>query len=121
MAPRGPSWPGEPSTGWGRSSGSRRRRRIGRGLAPIPDGPGRRILQRVVTFHLICLGWVLFRADSLGTARLLLARLFTSFGAAPLVTPLVALAIALVIAMQYLPEDLPAMVQDRFSQLRPVT
>ena len=100
---------------------ARRRRRIGRGLAPIPDGPGRRILQRVVTFHLICLGWVLFRADSLGTARLLLARLFTSFGAAPLVTPLVALAIALVIAMQYLPEDLPAMVQDRFSQLRPVT
>src|SRR5439155_9013254 len=101
--------------------GARRRRRVGRGLPPLADGIGRRTLQRIVTFHLICLGWVLFRADSLATARLLLTRLFTSFGSAPLVTPAVALAIALVIAMQYLPKDLPAMVQDRFSQLRPVT
>jgi hypothetical protein len=72
-----------------------------------------------VTFHLVCLGWVFFRADSFGVAAQMLGRLGTAFGPAPAVTPLLVLVIAGTIALQYLPKELPALVQDRFSQLRP--
>ena len=33
--------------------------------------------QRIVTFNLVCVGWVLFRADSIGSAFELLASVFT--------------------------------------------
>ena len=76
--------------------------------------------QRVVTFHVVCLGWVFFRADSFGTAVTLLERLFTAWGPAPLVTPLVLLALVVSIGMQYLPADAGERVQVALSRLRPV-
>jgi alginate O-acetyltransferase complex protein AlgI len=97
----------------------RRDRRVRMGLSPLSDTPGDRILQRLVTFHLVCLGWVFFRADSLRVAAQLLTRLMTAFGPAPAVTPLVVLAIALGIGAQYVPRGLPARIQDGFSRLRP--
>ncbi|MDP8955654.1 MAG: MBOAT family protein [Actinomycetota bacterium] len=99
----------------------RRTRRIERGLPPLDDAPAARVLQHVATFHLICLGWLFFRADSIGTAMHMLGRLFTGFGPAPSVTPLLLLVIAAMIAVQYVPKDVPERVQDRFSALRPVT
>jgi D-alanyl-lipoteichoic acid acyltransferase DltB (MBOAT superfamily) len=75
--------------------------------------------RRIVTFHLVCVGWVLFRADSIGTAFELLARLFTP-GTLTLVTPLVLLAIAGSIGAQYLPREPAARVRDAFSRLGPV-
>ena len=98
----------------------KRERRLARGLPGVDDSPRARVLQRVATLHLVCLGWVFFRADSLGTAFQLLSRLFTSWGPAPLVTPLLVLVIAGMIAVQYVPRELPARVQDGFSHLRPV-
>ncbi len=97
----------------------RRQRRSARGLPPLEDRPGAVILQRVITFHLVCLGWVLFRADSVSTALALLGRLVTSLGPAPSVTPLLLAVIAGVIAAQYLSRDLSASLQDRFSRLGP--
>jgi alginate O-acetyltransferase complex protein AlgI len=97
---------------------ARRKRRAERGLA-LADAPFDRVWQRIATFHLVCLGWVLFRADSLGAAFTLLGRLFTSFGPSPLVTPLVVGAIALGIGTQYVPKHVPARVMDWFSGLRP--
>jgi alginate O-acetyltransferase complex protein AlgI len=97
---------------------ARRDRRASRGV-PLADGPSDRALQRIATFHLVCLGWLFFRADSIGTAFTLLGRLFTAFGSAPLVTPAVIGAIALGIGAQYVPRDAPARLMDRFSQLRP--
>jgi D-alanyl-lipoteichoic acid acyltransferase DltB (MBOAT superfamily) len=97
----------------------RRERRLARGLPPVADSPRDRMLQRVATFQLVCLGWVFFRADSLGTAWTLLTRMFTAFGPAPLVTPLVLLVIAGMLAVQFLPREVPARVMDGFSQLRP--
>ena len=49
----------------------------------------------------------------------MLGRLFTAFGPAPAVTPLVLLVIAGMLAAQYLPKELPARIEDGFSQLRP--
>jgi D-alanyl-lipoteichoic acid acyltransferase DltB (MBOAT superfamily) len=99
---------------------ARRNRRIERGLPPLAEGPSDRVLQRVATFHLVCLGWVFFRADSLAAAFALLGRLVTAFGPAPLVTPAIVATIALGIGIQYVPKDVPARVMDWFSQLRPV-
>jgi D-alanyl-lipoteichoic acid acyltransferase DltB (MBOAT superfamily) len=60
------------------------------------------LLAWLVTFHIVCLAWVFFRAPDLGTAFDVLGRV-TAGGPSPLVTlPVVALAIAAV-AVQTLP------------------
>jgi alginate O-acetyltransferase complex protein AlgI len=98
---------------------ARRKRRTDRGLPPLAEAASDRAWQRIATFHLVCLGWVFFRADSVGTAFTLLARLLTAFGPAPLVTPAIVGAIVLGIGVQYLSKDVPARVMDWFSRLRP--
>jgi alginate O-acetyltransferase complex protein AlgI len=75
---------------------------------------------RLATFHVVCLGWLFFRADSIATVGTMLARLFTAFGPAPAVTPLVLLAVAVGIGTQYLPRDLPGRVQMAFSRAAPI-
>jgi D-alanyl-lipoteichoic acid acyltransferase DltB (MBOAT superfamily) len=98
----------------------KRERRLARGVPATAEDPMARLWQRVATFHLVCLGWLFFRADSIATAFGMLGRLFTAFGPAPLVTPLVLVVIAGMLAVQYLPHDVPARIQDAFSHLRPV-
>jgi alginate O-acetyltransferase complex protein AlgI len=106
--------------GLGQVVGHWRRARRGRlGLPEQPDTRADRVVQCLATFHLVCLGWVFFRADSIGSAFDLLTRLVTAFGPAPAVTPLVIGAIALGIGAQFVPKGLPSRVQDGFSQLRP--
>jgi alginate O-acetyltransferase complex protein AlgI len=57
---------------------------------------------RVLTFHVVCFGWIFFRADSFGRAGEVLARLFTAWGqSSPLVTTSVVLAILVGILGQY--------------------
>ena len=82
--------------------------------------PARRWLSRLATFHLVCLGWVLFRAESFHNAVELLSRLAHP-GRAPLVTPLVLLTIIGSIAAQYVPSADLARLQARLSELSPVT
>ncbi|HUY22014.1 MAG TPA: MBOAT family protein [Acidimicrobiales bacterium] len=105
--------------GFGQVGGHvRRARRTAAGLEPLPGGTLRVALQRVVTFHIVCLGWVFFRADSFSTATTLLGRLFTAWGRAPLVTPLLVVAIAGTIALQYLPTDAVGRTQRVFARQR---
>jgi len=109
--------------GLGQSIGHwKRDRRMAGGLPPMDDAPAATVLQRVITFQVVCLGWVFFRSDSLGTAVTMLVRLFTAFGPAPLVTWLVIGAIALGIGMQYVPErlEIGERVQRAFSHLQPL-
>lgn len=96
----------------------RRRRRSARGLAPEPAGVWRTALARVATFHVVCLAWLFFRADSLGAAFLMLERLLTGWGPAPLVSPLVVLTVAAVIGVQYLPRGAAVRVVAAFSRQR---
>ena len=91
---------------WGGLHGAVPRRRAA--AARPRRGTGRRGFalwrRRVVTFHLVCLAWVFFRADSFGTAKDVLGGLFTRWGQpSPLVTSGVVLAIVAGIASQYLP------------------
>jgi D-alanyl-lipoteichoic acid acyltransferase DltB (MBOAT superfamily) len=99
----------------------RRRRRVERGLSPDPVGPAATLRARIVTFHLVCLGWVFFRADSIGSAFEVLGRLVRGWsGTSDLVTPLVVLAIAGVLLLQNLPRTPAANLQIAFSRLGPV-
>jgi hypothetical protein len=77
------------------------------------------VISRLATFHVVCLAWLFFRADSLGTAWQMLTRLVTAPGSAPLVTPAVVGVIALAIAAQYVPSDALARLQSAFSRLAP--
>src|SRR6266542_886130 len=97
----------------------RRKRRMARGQPALLDHAWSVAWQRLITFNLVCLGWVFFRADSLHSAWVLLGRLFSAFGPAPLVTPLVLLAVAVGIGAQYLPKRVPEWVEAGLSRLRP--
>jgi D-alanyl-lipoteichoic acid acyltransferase DltB (MBOAT superfamily) len=94
----------------------RRARRLG-----IVERTSRWILARkqLVTFNLVCLGWVFFRADSIPNAFEILGRLGAS-GSTALVTPLVVLTIAAMLGVQYLPTDPAARLRESFGRLGPV-
>jgi D-alanyl-lipoteichoic acid acyltransferase DltB (MBOAT superfamily) len=99
----------------------RRRRRLELGLSSGPTTWAETLRARIVTFHLVCLGWVFFRADSIGSAFEMLGRLVRGWnGTAELVTPLVVLAIAGMLLLQNLPRTPAADLQIAFSRLRPV-
>jgi D-alanyl-lipoteichoic acid acyltransferase DltB (MBOAT superfamily) len=76
--------------------------------------------RQVLTFHLVCLAWIFFRADSLGTVGTIMSRLVTAWGPAPAVTPLVVGLIALGIGVQYLPRELSPHLERGLARLRPV-
>jgi D-alanyl-lipoteichoic acid acyltransferase DltB (MBOAT superfamily) len=82
----------------------RRRRRVARGRLGEPAAVARIAVARIATFHLVCLTWVFFRADSIEAAFGLLRRLASGWGeAAPLVTPLAVATIAGMLLLQNLP------------------
>jgi D-alanyl-lipoteichoic acid acyltransferase DltB (MBOAT superfamily) len=91
-------------------------RRHARGVAPPRDTVARRVVGRLVTFHVVCLAWVFFRADSFGTAMKVFGRLF-SFAPGGFVALNLVLLIAVGIAIQYLPRDATARLQRGFSRL----
>ena len=107
--------------GVGQIIGRRRRAaRVAHGLSPEPVGRRRVAWARFVTFQVVCLGWLFFRADTVGNAFAMLSRLVVGWGSSPLVTPLAALAITAGIASQYLPDNWLAVVQRGFADRRPL-
>jgi len=90
-------------------------------LAEPPDTATTIWLQRLATFHLVCLGWVFFRADSIDTAMSLLGRLVTGWATpTELVNPLVLLAIGVGVGAQYLPSAPAEALKDLAARVRPV-
>jgi alginate O-acetyltransferase complex protein AlgI len=90
-----------------------------RARRPVPEAGVNRALARLLTFHVVCLAWIFFRADSMGTAFSLLGRLVTGGGPATLVTLPVVLAVGAGIAVQYIPVGTVGRLTARFAQLRP--
>jgi D-alanyl-lipoteichoic acid acyltransferase DltB (MBOAT superfamily) len=90
-----------------------------RGRTPGLDPAVNRALARLLTFHVVCLAWIFFRADSVGTGFSVLGRLVTGGGPAPLLTLPVLLAVAGGIAVQYLPAGVAGQLAARFSRLAP--
>lgn len=82
----------------------RHNRRTARGLPPQSERRVAIWAQRVITFHIVCFGWIFFNAQTLDGAFTLVSRLFTTWGqAAPLVRWPVIFVIAYSIGMQYIP------------------
>jgi alginate O-acetyltransferase complex protein AlgI len=89
-----------------------------RGLEPREPSRLRLAGQRVLTFHLVCLAWIFFRASTFGDAWAVVVGLFTRWdGAAPLVSAGVVLAVLVGLGTQYLPQRLPAALMRRFACL----
>jgi hypothetical protein len=81
------------------------------------------MVHRLVIFHVVCLAWVFFRAESFSNAADVLTRIFDPShwsGAAPLVTGGVLLAIGAGLLEQYIPRGALARAMSGFSRLSPV-
>ena len=83
-----------------------RQHRRQRGLRPLPLTAARLLVHRVATFHVVCLGWVFFRAESLDRAFEVLARLGSGLGPSPAITALLAAVLVAVLTVQNLPRSL---------------
>jgi alginate O-acetyltransferase complex protein AlgI len=81
--------------------------------------PGPRWLKWLVTFHLVVLGWIIFRSQSIGLAVEFLGQLFQP-GAATLWSAPVVVAIVLVIGLQLAPPRPLDRLQIAIARLRPV-
>jgi alginate O-acetyltransferase complex protein AlgI len=78
------------------------------------------VRRRAATFALVCVGWVLFRADSVATAVTMLSRLLTGwFTPSELVTPVVVFTVVGMLALQYWPRELGLWLQSGLSRMRP--
>jgi D-alanyl-lipoteichoic acid acyltransferase DltB (MBOAT superfamily) len=78
------------------------------------------VVRWLVTFHVVCLAWVFFRAESLGDAFELLWRLVAAPGWGPVVTPMLVFVIIAMIASQFVPAGVVDRAQAAFSQLGPI-
>jgi alginate O-acetyltransferase complex protein AlgI len=82
------------------------------GRVHIPR-PLRQAFAWFVTFNLVCLGWVFFRATSFGNATEVLSRLFSSGTTA--LNPIVVLVVVASMATQFIPTPWTARTIARFS------
>jgi alginate O-acetyltransferase complex protein AlgI len=83
-----------------------------------PIAPAHRLpafIRGLITFHVVVLAWVFFRAPDVGSAFEVFGRLFSGAGPSPLVTPTVLLAIFAGIAVQFVPQGFWPAVQVRFA------
>ena len=78
------------------------------------------VLQWLMTFHVVCLAWIFFRAETFGTAWEMIGRMLTAWGDTSAITPLLLFVIAGSIAAQFLPAKLSVSLHGSFSRLAPV-
>ncbi len=94
-----------------------------RGLVYGGSSPSgrQRLVRGLITFHVVCLAWVFFRAETFGVALSLLSRLVTGWTAAPALDPSVPfvwlpLAIIASLVAQLTPGDVGDRVMALFSR-----
>lgn len=79
--------------------------------------PVKNAVGRVVTFHVVCLAWVFFRAPDVGTAFAVLGRLFAGGPSTGIVTPMIVFLIAAALAVQWIPRSFGARLRTAFVTL----
>jgi D-alanyl-lipoteichoic acid acyltransferase DltB (MBOAT superfamily) len=88
--------------------------------APAAARPLTAVGRWLLTFNLVCLAWVFFRADSTGTALEIIGRILTAAaGSATLITGLALATIAAALAVQLLPRRSADGLRARFGALEP--
>ncbi len=78
-----------------------------------------RSLQWFLTFQVICLAWVFFRAPDFSDALAVLGRLFHGGGSSSLVTPLLMATVVAMLASQFVPPRIPERVTEVFGRMAP--
>jgi D-alanyl-lipoteichoic acid acyltransferase DltB (MBOAT superfamily) len=81
-----------------------------------PHLTARRIASWLITFHVVCLGWVFFRATSFANAWQVLGRIFSG-GPHARLDVMVVLVVAAALAVQWIPAQLSNSLQAAFSRL----
>jgi alginate O-acetyltransferase complex protein AlgI len=71
----------------------------------------------LITFHVVCLAWVFFRASTLDGAFEILGQVATGWRAGVTLDPLLIVTIAGMIALQLLPPDWSGRLEARFARL----
>ncbi len=87
--------------------------------APVLPRPVSAALQWILTFHVVCLAWIFFRAESVGSAFEVLGGIVAGTQPSELVTPLVLVTIGLMLASQFVPAQAVDRAQVRFTALGP--
>lgn len=78
------------------------------------------VFQWLLTFHIVVLAWVFFRAQSLDGALDVLGQLLSfTGGPSELVTPLLVVTIVAMVASQFVPPRVPEQVERAFGRLAP--
>jgi D-alanyl-lipoteichoic acid acyltransferase DltB (MBOAT superfamily) len=77
------------------------------------------VWQWLITFHVVCLAWIFFRAETFGTAWEMLWRVLTAWDGAGTLSPLLLIVIAGSIASQFLPDRLSGSLRISFARLAP--
>ena len=72
---------------------------------------------RLLTFHLVCLGWIFFRASSFDNALQVLGRIASVSGPHAPLNPLVVATVAAALAAQLVPGRWASLLRARFSRL----
>jgi D-alanyl-lipoteichoic acid acyltransferase DltB (MBOAT superfamily) len=90
------------------------------GFKPVGAQMGRvrRVIGIIVTFNLVCFGWIFFRAKDMATAGKMLSQIFTDFKAA-LIPDVVSgyAGVFSLIALGYILHFLPARLEDKSASL----
>ena len=77
------------------------------------------VLQWFLTFHVVCLAWIFFRADSVGTAFDIVGGIVAGTQPNELVTTLVVITVAAMLASQFVPPQVIERLQVRFTRVGP--
>jgi alginate O-acetyltransferase complex protein AlgI len=84
---------------------------------PAESRPARLWLGRLLTFHLVCLGWIFFRASSFHNALEVLGRILWGHGHHTALNPVVVATVVAALAAQLVPGRWSSQLQARFSRL----
>jgi D-alanyl-lipoteichoic acid acyltransferase DltB (MBOAT superfamily) len=99
-------------------------RRVKKNWRPIGlPTPLVRVLQWALTFNIVCLAWVFFRAEDLDRAFEMLGQLIGGLGVTAdptLVTSVVVLVVVASVASQFVPDRTVAGMQTQYSRIHPI-
>jgi D-alanyl-lipoteichoic acid acyltransferase DltB (MBOAT superfamily) len=89
--------------------------RFGSKDRPLLPGP----IAWFVTLQFVCLGWIFFRADSVGTAFAVIGRIFTAWDTPARLPVAVWVFVLGVVAVQFIPKAARALGREAFWTIRP--
>lgn len=98
----------------------RRERRRRLDLGKPPDTALRRFGRHVLTLHVIALGWLFFRSESMDAAWTMLARIADAGDGVDAISPLALATVAGIVGVQFVPADRWALLGDVVHRLGPV-